>query len=110
MPIKHPKIKLSKMQQAQIERIKGLDTKETELNGNIPNLEALGLDEKRTDISKSSGENNQPKPRPKEPSKFPMEIGGGYAPEPYQFLPTFDEKELAKQYNVSKNKNLQNKN
>lgn len=99
-------MKLHRLQQEQLERMKNLDTKESEMDGNMPSLGSV-QDEKRTDsdISKNSSSDDRdekPKPKPNKASnKFPLEISGGYAPEPYQFLPTFDEKELAKQYNVS---------
>lgn len=121
-PIKHPKI-LHRIQPPQLERVRDMnasskDVPSTTGAGNTKDDtkgQVLEQEEKRTDAdmqrnvnrnddqdsSSAAVEDVVPKPKPNPEIKFPMDVSGGFAPEPYQFLPTFDEKELAKQYNVS---------
>lgn len=114
MSIKHPKMKLHKMQQTQLERVKNLENKESEMQ--------INQDTKRTGIEMKKKNNTDDlisivrkdddvekdddikKPEMKLPEyNFGTNLNEGrsYAPEPYQYLPTFDEKELVKEYNVN---------
>lgn len=100
------------------------NTKETELNGNVsdPHLSEPDQDAKRTEATtKKSGkigqedaggsgvesdvdETPKEKPRPHDDrNKFAIEMneGGSFVPEPYQYVPTFDDKLLEREYKVS---------
>lgn len=126
VPIKHPKMK--NLRQEQMRRMKDKN-KETELNGNTsdPSQTEPDQDTKRTEISMkktnnyltnkqdmndgggSGAENDidempKEKPRPhNDRNKFAIEMneGGAFVPEPYQYVPTFDDKLLEREYKVS---------
>lgn len=124
VPIKHPKMK--NLRQEQMRRMKD-KTKETELNGNTsdPHQAEPDQDTKRTESSTkknnymnkqdvndgggSGAENDideapKEKPRPhNDRNKFAIEMneGGAFVPEPYQYVPTFDDKLLEREYKVS---------
>lgn len=112
------------MRQEQMRQQMKANTKETELNGNVsdPNQTEPDQDAKRTETStKKSGnskdindngpgvesDSDEPlkeKPRPhNDRNKFAIEMneGGAFVPEPYQYVPTFDDKLLEREYKVS---------
>lgn len=122
-PIKNPKI-LHRIQSPQLEKIRDMNAGKKDISqsnsaGVVKDEDSqskvMTQEEKRidSDMVKIKNRNEdfdsssasveveaKPKPKPEPEIKFPLDVSGGYAPEPYQYLTTFDAKELANQYNV----------